>query len=189
MRLIALAVLASVAGLSAPSAFADYYQSAAIQCQGNLVAVRFGIIDDDKPPAFHELPEAYAAGWSQTPFAAGNRCKLTNGSEVVLRWGEAQAFAWGMGGADPPAYFTLWIDGRKVFAREQFKSGYASSEGYLNSVFVSSDAKEICRFPNFDDPRSNNPKPPITCASAPLRINELVADPETPTVEDTARVG
>ena len=188
MRLIALAALASMAGISAPSAFAT---AAGLQCQGNLVALRFnGSIDmDDNPAIFHDLPEAYAASWNSIPFADGNRCKLANGSEVVLRWGEDNAYGWGMGGADPPGFFSLWIDGRKVFSKEQFKSGYASSEGYLNSVFVSPSVKEICRFPDFDDRRADEKKPPVTCASAPLKIDALISDPETPSVADIARIG
>lgn len=190
MRLIGLAVLAGLASIAAPSAFADYYTTAAaLQCQGNLVAVRFGGGHNGEPPKFHDLPAAYAEGWSRTAFADGNRCKLANGKEVVLRWGDEQAFGWGMGGADPPAFFSLWIDGRKIFSREQFKSGYASSDADLNSVFVSPDAKEICRFPRLDDPRSNDDKPPVTCAGAPIRIDSFLVDPELPGVEDIARIG
>lgn len=190
MNLIRLGLLAGLIAAAAPSAFADYYTAAAgLQCRGDVVAIRFGGASNDEPPEFYDLPAAYAAGWAKTPFAEDNRCKLANGAEVVLRWGEEQAYGWGMGGADPSAFFSLWIDGRRVFSREQFKSGYASSDGYLNSVFVSPAAKEICSFPRLDDPRANDSTPPVTCASKPFRVDSMPPDPELPGVEDFARIG
>src|SRR5690349_17349627 len=96
------------ASLAAPSALA---QGAALYCLGNDALVRF----NDAP-----LPAGDKSRWTSVAPATANRCMLANGSEVVMRARQTMATAWGMGGGNREAVFSLWVDGKKVVSREEF---------------------------------------------------------------------
>lgn len=138
-----------------PAAADTYRPSAVLQCSGDDVAIRFGGAFNDAPLTYYPLAAKANQRWSSVPFAKADSCTLANGNRVVLHAGEEQARPYGMGGGNPPAFFSLWINERKVLARLQYKAGYAASgEGpYLNSVFVSGAAIEQCAYPIGVEPR------------------------------------
>lgn len=179
-----------LAASAAPPAFASYSEPAAgLQCNGYTIAVRFGRSDSGAPADFDPLPPEYEEQWKDVPFAKDNRCTLANGVRVEMHGGIGQAYAWGAGGADPNAFFSLWIDGRKVVAKENFYYGYDGAGALLNSLFVTGNSISRCAYPNgrrrWDSDRWQEP----ACALTSVDIAALPVDALLPSVEGQALVG
>jgi len=120
---------AAVAALAASivagwPARADYIVNhAVLHCDGAGAIVRFGEShSNDFPIMLYDLPTELAGRWSGTASAPQNRCRLPNGDIVVVRYGRKQPRAFGQGAGDPPSFFSLWINGKKVISREDFDS-------------------------------------------------------------------
>lgn len=75
--------------------------------------------------AFRPLPSAMDGGLSKDTGAHRTDCTTHWGATIRVRDGWAQPFGYGAGGADPPAFFSLWIDKHHVFSRREWKPGYA----------------------------------------------------------------
>lgn len=89
----------------------------------NLALVRFSI-SDDATPAYQRLPPALDLGLSAEAGSDRSDCTLANGTTIRVRGGRQQAFAYGAGGGNPPAFFSLWINKRKVISRKIWMPGY-----------------------------------------------------------------
>jgi hypothetical protein len=122
LPLIALLLLPAMARAEQPDTHVDLACDAA----ANLALVRFAVSDQARP-VFPRLPAALDHGLSASTGANRTDCKLADGTTVRVRGGREQAFAHGMGGANPPAFFSLWINQRKVFSRKTWMPGYAES--------------------------------------------------------------
>lgn len=113
----------------------------------NLALIRFGFSDNGDKPDYAGLPPQIDGGLSHAPGSGRTDCQLKNGTAIRLRTGEEQAFAYGMGGGDPPAFFSLWIDKRRVFSRRPWKPGYEESFGnhtMLVGLVIRSDKLTFC---------------------------------------------
>ena len=124
---IAAIVVARLVALPVVPARADvWYDMAALQCDPaqNLAIVRVGGRYDDLPPEFGALPQSYRAQFA-TVDPQKHECRLSNGRTVTLKLGVGQAFAYGEGGAGPPAWISLWLDGRVLLSHFEVKTGYA----------------------------------------------------------------
>jgi len=92
----------------------------------NLALVRFSLREDDAP-AYPRLPPALDHGLSAGAGSGRSDCTLADGTTIRVRGGQEQGFAYGLGGANPPAFFSLWINQHKVLSRKVWKPGYGES--------------------------------------------------------------
>ncbi|MEO9132920.1 MAG: hypothetical protein ABI240_17170, partial [Sphingomonas sp.] len=112
---------------AASPASANYWTPHAdITCSrhGNVALIRFGGAEDEYRTKFRTLPSRIDNGLSRREASTRTDCALPNGWRLRLRDGHELAMPYGMGGADPPAFFSLWINRRKVFSAKQWKPGY-----------------------------------------------------------------
>lgn len=180
-----LVILAAMAmGPTAP-AWASYSEVAAgLQCRDNTIAIRFGRADNGGPPVFDPLPLKYDAAWASVDVSNDDRCTLANGDRVELHAGAGRAYPWGAGGADPDGFFSLWINGRKVTAREIYYHGYGSREAGTNSLFLSGNVIERCAYTDSEQTNAG-----IVCSAKPIDIAALPVDPLLPSAAEQALVG
>lgn len=149
MRLITLLGLLAVGSLDAcHAAWADErYEYVDLVCGGSsaMAEIRFTVAWNDDPPNYRVLPDDIDGGLSHAPAGEATDCQLPDGRRIRIRAGVEQAFAYGMGGADPPAFFSLWIDRRIVLARREWKPGYGSpSDRRFVAVVVRADELVTC---------------------------------------------
>jgi hypothetical protein len=102
--------------LLAPVAYADQAEpSAWLACKGDAFAVRFNL-----GFALEPMKEPFASKWSAVELKEDSRRILSTGQKVILKWKQLPNYAWGAGGADAPATYSLWIDSR-LLASGTFK--------------------------------------------------------------------
>jgi hypothetical protein len=118
----------------------------AVQCHGSAAIVRFGWGDNGHPAIYNPLPAALATGWAGVPLHGDGRCTLADGTGVVARVGAKEYFAYGMGGADPPEFYSLWLDGKKVVSRETDKDGYGGMTVFLAAARYDAKGVTRCRY-------------------------------------------
>lgn len=159
----ALATIAFwIGALTCPgTAYADGLAlHAELVCQKGLSAalVRFTTAWNDDAPVYRRLPARVDAGLSTAGVMRRTNCTMANGWTIRIRTGVEQAFAYGMGGADPPAFFSLWIAHRRVLSRRQWKSGYSAEDPWLVAVVIRPDRLTYCTVADKDAPKG-----PVTC--------------------------
>ncbi|HWU72227.1 MAG TPA: hypothetical protein VN137_01990 [Sphingomonas sp.] len=151
LRHLIMIGIAMLAMMTAPDARADYWTSHAdITCsrKGNVALIRFGGAEDEEPIKFRRLPVTIDGGLSRSKPSGRKDCSLPNGWRLRLRNGDRQSFAYGMGGADPPAFFSLWINQRKVFSAKEWKPGYGNdNKPWITALVVRPDRLTWCRAP------------------------------------------
>ena len=172
-----LACAASAALLLVPAAHADQAEPRAhLACKGDEFAVRF-----DLGFAIEPMDKAHADKWRDVPLSADGRCILSTGQKVILKWIVYPAYAWGAGGAAPPASFSLWIDGKAV-RFGSFKSGYGERAFHLNNLFYAPGRLTVCKYDtatNVWEPRGN-----VACAEESLDLNAMPVDWNAPDYDD-----
>lgn len=112
----------------------------------NLALIRFSA-SDDATPAYPRLPQALDFGLSASTGSGRTDCTLANGTTIRVRGGSQQAFAYGAGGGNPPAFFSLWINQRKVMSRKIWKPGYEQTFKDLpiyDGVLITTNRITIC---------------------------------------------
>jgi hypothetical protein len=87
----------------------------------------------------------------------------------------------------PTVFFSLWVNGRKVASREVYYHGYGSSEPRSNSLFLTGNTLERCRYTAglFSTDKSEK----VGCSSAPFHLATAPIDPLLPSEAEQARVG
>jgi hypothetical protein len=173
----AFVVLLASALLSPSKALADYTTPhAELVCQKGLsiALVRFTLTVDEDRVAYRRLPAHVDEGLSATRTLGRSNCTMANGWKIRLRDGQEQPFAYGMGYADPPAYFSLWIAQRKIVSRKQYKPGYGmDNDPWLIGIVIRPDRLTYCRVTANDDAPD---KGAITCRDEPLRLDRHKVD-------------
>jgi hypothetical protein len=112
------------------AARADYaVPHADLVCDGasDVALVRVVMSWNEDPPRYATLPDEVDGGLSQRAGTDRTDCRLPHGWHIRIRAGQEQAFAHGPEGADPPAFFSLWINERKILSRFVWKPGYGES--------------------------------------------------------------
>lgn len=162
--------------MTASAARADsWYHSAEVVCAdaGDVALVRFTMSIDDEPVRYTQLPPELDDGLSVHPNTSSTDCTMSNGWSLRVRIGSEQGFAYGAGGADPPAFFSLWIDERKVYSRRQWKSGYHDrSETLTVAAVVRPDRIVFCRTVGVIPPDSSG----LDCQDESLAIESFERD-------------
>jgi hypothetical protein len=183
-----LAALGLAAGFALPASADSWETRIGLQCRADMVAIRTGGRWNDDPAYWHPLLPAYATIWANVPFSSDHSCTLASGDKVVMRSGQANSYATGAGAGDPPAFVSLWINGKKVLSREIYKAGYgASIRGpYVNSWFVSGAALERCAYAKGRSGIPLETRLDIECTSKSLDLAALAVDPLEPSPEITA---
>ncbi|HEX4271198.1 MAG TPA: hypothetical protein VHZ32_07415 [Rhizomicrobium sp.] len=156
--------------ISTRPAWADYRTGHAdLICDPahNIALARFIEGSETDPPKYAKMPPKIDHGLS-TQTGTGRRvCKLANGWEIKLRNGVEQAFPYGMGGAAPPYFFSLWIDRHKVISRQNWsEENYAETEPQIAGVVITPTQVTTCAWKDGDDTK------PLTCSSKPLNLNQ-----------------
>lgn len=137
-----------------------------------VALVRF-TLSEDNPPQYPTLPAAIDGGLSLRPGTDRTDCELSHGFAIRIREGEEQAFPYGAGGANPPAFFSLWIDRRKVLSRFVWKPGYddaSTDKPSLVGLVIRRDKLTFC----FQKPNDK----PITCNEQGLELRGYAIDVE-----------
>lgn len=135
----------------------------------NLALVRFST-SEGKAPTYPRLPQALDLGLSADTGSDRTDCTLADGSAIRVRGGQGQAFAYGMGGANPSAFFSLWINQRKVFSRKVWMPGYAesfSNPPIYDGVLIGANRITIC---------ATAAGKPQQCTSQPLDLSKAPID-------------
>ena len=173
MRFAALLVIGGLAGL-APLASA---QAASLRCKGDEALVRIS----DLP-----VPADVAEKWKDAPAAEGDRCTLSSGQKVLVRYRERQGFAWGTMGGSPEWQLSLWVDGRKLVSRAGFRpEEIGSASPRLNRVLYAPGALELCRYPN--DNHELKDISGLVCEKKRIDLAAISRDPLEPS--DESRIG
>jgi len=140
----------------------------------NVALVRFTTAWNADPPAYRRLPLSIDRGLSAAQPSRRHDCTMANGWNIRVRSGEKQAYAYGMGGADPPAFFSLWIARHKVMSRKEWKPGYGNdTDPWLVAVVIRPDRLSYCRVAAGRDAPE---KGQISCSDEPLRLDRYQID-------------
>jgi len=164
LALMALLAISAVARAESLTKQVDLVCNAA----ANLALIRFAI-NDDSVPVYPRLPQALDHGLSASSGSDRTDCTLANGTTLRVRGGTEQAFAYGMGGGNPPAFFSLWINQRKVFSRQVWMPGYADSFDNLpiyDGVLIAANRITICATVEGSPQRCSSQ--PLDLAKAPI---------------------
>lgn len=138
--------------------------------QKNLALVRFPAPYSNDPVQYPRLPQQLDRGLSGSNGSDRSDCTMANGTTVRVRGGLEQAFDYGAGGANPPAFFSLWIDRRRVFSRQTWMPGYADSFANLptyDGVLIEPGRLTICK---------SAEESAQECESQPLNLKALPID-------------
>jgi hypothetical protein len=178
----AIGALAIVTAVPFKPARADYIVNhAVLHCGDAGAIVRFGEShSSDFPVMLYDLPAELAERWSGAAVAPANRCRLSNGDLVTIRYARKQPRAYGRGGGDPPSFFSLWINNKKVISREDFDSEYTPHK-ILNSVSYAAGTISRCAYQTDETHRwvlyELPTNIPIVCSSQSIDLAALPADP------------
>ena len=147
----------------------------------NIAAARFAEADEKDAPKYAVLSQKLDAGLSAKTGTGRRDCALTNGLHIRLRNGEGEAHAYGAGGAAPGAFFSLWIEGRKIISRRIWTNyNYAEELDAVAAVIVSPAGLTICELRNRDvRDRPSDEIPPWgkqSCKTTKLEIEKLPID-------------
>jgi hypothetical protein len=136
--------------------------------KANLALVRFS--DSEDLPSYPRLPQGLDHGLSASAGSDRTDCTLANGTEIRVRSGREQAFGYGMGGANPPAFFSMWINQHKVFSRQTWMPGYEESINnppVYDGVLIAKNRITIC---------ATAEGSPQQCTSQPLDLAHAPID-------------
>jgi hypothetical protein len=139
----------------------------------DLALVRFAMSENDSPSQYATLPKKVDGGLSILPGTDRTDCRLSRGWDIRIRAGEGQVFPYGAGGADPPAFFSLWINRRKVLSKFVWKPGYdAAFDGKpsLVDLIIRPESLTFC-FQKRDDKA-------VSCEQQPLALRKHPIDQE-----------
>jgi len=156
---------------------ADYaVPHADLFCDPNakVALARFALGGNDDPPHYTKLPSNLDGGLSGLPGTARTDCSLSHGMDIRIRAGEKQAFPYGPGGGDPPAFFSLWINHRKVLSKFGWKPGYDDSfnnKPWLVGLIIRPRSLTFCYKKREDDKA-------VTCQQQRLELREHAIDTE-----------
>jgi len=157
-----------------PAAADDLGPHADLICDAaaKLALVRFAMGEENAPVQFTALPAEVDHGLSKRPGADRTDCRLPDGGDIRIRAGEAQAFAYGVGGANPPAFFSLWIGHRKVLSKFEWKPGYDASpdKAWLVGLLIHAQKLTYC----YQKPSEKN----VDCKEEPLDLASRGIDTE-----------
>lgn len=126
LRAYFAAALLALAGAAGAARADELHVHGDLVCdtKANVALVRFTTSYNEDRPVYQRLPAAVDAGLSAKPAGDRTDCGPAGGRLIRLRIGQEQAFAYGMGGGDPPNFFSLWIDRRKVVSKRVWREGY-----------------------------------------------------------------
>jgi hypothetical protein len=125
----ALLSLALAAWIPIGQAYADeWWKRGALTCDesDNLAMVRLSAGYNDDPIPQMQLPSVYSKYAKLNSLSVKEMCTLKDGRRLSLSYETGQAFAYGMGRGDPPAYFTFRVDDKNVYYKKIFYGGYGS---------------------------------------------------------------
>jgi len=152
----------------------NLHAEAVCQKGANIALVRFAPAWNEDPPAYRHLPASLDGGLSAARPSRREECTMANGWAIRVRSGEKQAYAYGMGGGDPPAFFSLWIARHKVLSRKEWKPGYGDDTNpWTIAVVIRPDRLTSCRVAQGRDAPE---KGKINCSDQPLQLDRYKVD-------------
>jgi len=163
------------------TARADYVKPhAEVVCQKgvNAALIRFTLTANEDPIAYRQLPAHIDNGLSGTRTLGRANCGMANGWIIRIRHGEKQPFAYGMGGADPAAFFSLWVAQRKILSRKEWKPGQETDyrdhgSPWLIGIVIRPDRPTYCYVAGgVDAPEKGN----ISCRDEAFSLSRYKVD-------------
>jgi hypothetical protein len=169
MRLSLLLLLLLIAPGAARAEWVRPHADLVCAADGNRALARFAQWSEGDMPDFDSLPAAVDGGLSATATGKRRDCVLANGWEIRLRLGEKPYLLSGQGAAEPPAFFSLWIDRRKIFSRRIWtEQNYSRTEIPILGLVITPTQLTICE-------RHLSRKEPV-CRSEPLDLAAHAVD-------------
>lgn len=97
------------------------------------------------------LPNAI---WNREADQSDKNCVFSNGRKVLARVGYGSVRPYGMGGADPDKWISVWVDEKKIVHKQQYDCG---DEGVCNRYFIVTDkGVERCTLDSNDNTLDKN---------------------------------
>lgn len=125
-----------------------------------------------------DIQAGLADGLSQLTPAEDNVCTLVDGRTIKAKVGSDQAFPYGMCGADPAYYFSLWVDRKKVMSQQYFYSG--CTFGFSRRAIVLDDRRLAdCRIVSPGTPEGQVPMTServVTCDDISAKLADAKLD-------------
>lgn len=124
----------------------EFHRQAILACStdSNEFVIRFGFLWNDDPiesAEFTKVAPLIETRWNKFPHAAitegKSKCTLPDGKHIHLSDGTGQAYAYGAGGANPSAYFTLMIDNKPIYYKKIYFQGYGSELFNISGILYS----------------------------------------------------
>jgi hypothetical protein len=128
-------------------------------------------------PTYPRLPPTMDRGLSASTGPDRTDCTLPDGTTIRVRGGREQAFAYGAGGGNPPAFFSLWINQRKVLSHRIWMPGYAESSNnppVYNGMLITANRITVCATP-VEGKRQHCTSEAFNLAKAPIDRIEFAA--------------
>lgn len=147
--------------------------AAELRCDGDNAAIRLGS-RFYSPARYNDLPAEKQKRWQSVPVATDKTCRLTNGDRVVLHAGLSVPDT----PYEPIAIASIWINDRKIVSEVEIEPDPFGRHGpYLNSIFLSPGAVEMCTFPE-DIDLDTAPLPPtnVKCATKRYDLASVPVD-------------
>lgn len=147
----------------------------------NLAVLRFST--SRQAATVPRVPAALDHGLADSYAPSLTECTLADGTTIRVRGGVEQAFGYGEGGANPPAFFSLWINQRKVISREVWKPGYEktiTNPAIYDGALVTAKRITICA--TAEGKRQRCSSRPLNLAKAPIDRAEYPSSPRQPPV-------
>lgn len=101
----------------------EIHVDARLLCTANAALLQFTTAANDTTPAFPDLNGMLAAEFSDAQVKPGLECDLggpTRPRMLRAKVGSTQPHHWGMCGGLRKHFFSLWVDGHKIFSRKFF---------------------------------------------------------------------
>ncbi len=149
----------------------DYTAEIICGTRGNVALVRFGTSESGAPPTYRRLPRTVDDGLSAAPRTGRNDCRMANGWALRIRSGQGQERHYGWQGGDVNAFFSLWIERRRVVSRREWRPGtgatYFQNAPALTGLVIRPDRLTWCEATE---------RGPQQCRSEPLRLGRRQID-------------
>ena len=159
----------AVVGAAASPPYARINADLVCDAHSNTALIRFAFSLAEFPPSYSRLPPDMDGGLSATPPGRAHECALANGRTVRFGLGAEQDTKFGIGGADPPGYVSVWIDRRALISNKQWKPGYGDTESrWMTAILIKDDTLTFC---------SQRPEDAaIECRSSAFQMKRLPID-------------
>jgi hypothetical protein len=153
LKLIYLLSMLIIAQFKYSNLYADeYYNFIEMVCEPNGAIVKLKNTDQwNKPPsdedyAFkHHLFKKNDSSIKMQSIYKHGECVFSNGREVRLKLGSGQSRPYGMCGASPESWISLWVDHKKILSKHVYIPA-CMVQSVTKSIIIENNIVKICQY-------------------------------------------